>query len=156
MIALAVATMTACSSQSASEVRAGEVYEAAVRWLAMEHDDDPDPLPLFIEPRGEGTAIKLEVQADLVDATSDVANVRFTDDRDEAITTEDDIQVVRDDGELIRLGPVVEDGQRVSLEVDRWIGDERFATLLFLLRQDGETWTTIADPVVTGIIDLAE
>jgi len=156
MIALAVCVTFGCSSQSPSEVRAGDVYDAAVRWLASEHSDDPDPLPVFVEPRGEGTAIKLEVQADVVDQVSDVAELRFIDARAEAIVTEDDRDMVRDDGILIRLGPVIEDGDRVRLEVDRWIGDERFTTLVFTLRREGDVWKPISAPVVSGVVEVPE
>ena len=79
----------------------------------------PTPLPVFIEPRGEGATIHLDVQAELIKSTKDVATVRFIDSRDEALITNDDgTVVVADGGILIRLAPVVEEGEKVRLDVD--------------------------------------
>lgn len=168
MLACAV---VGCSSQSSSEVRAAEVYDTAIRWLATERADDPEPLRVFIEPRGEGVSIGLEVQAEVIQLSADVANVRFIDARDEALIATDstvappdpdtaepdaDMRAVRDDGMLVRLGPVIEDGARLNLEIDRWVSDEHFTTLEFVLRDRGGRWQVVGSPVVTGSLDLDE
>ncbi|MDP9464593.1 MAG: hypothetical protein M3P52_08220, partial [Actinomycetota bacterium] len=100
--------MAACSAPSPAspEVRAGAVYDVIVRWFAKTTTNDPDPLPVFIEPRGVGASIQLDVQAELIKSTQDVATVRFIDSRDEALVTNDDgTVVVADGGILIRLAP---------------------------------------------------
>lgn len=155
LVALMVAASASCSTKTPSQARAGEVYDASIRWLASDSSNDPNPIRVFIEPRGEGTAIALDVQAEVVAATHDVADVRFIDARDEAlITAEDGTTVVRDDGMLIRLGPVVEDGERIALEVDRWSVDNTFMTFRFSLRRVGDQWQVLNDPVRTGTLDL--
>jgi hypothetical protein len=142
-----------CDSSSSSEVRAGQAYEAVVRWLAQDSTADPEPLPVFIESRGEGAAISLDVQAQVVAQATDIADVRFIDDRGEALTEADDGQlVVRDEGVLIRLGPVVEDGDRITLQVDRWVHDEVFSTVELQLHRSGDEWTVEPDPRVTGTV----
>ncbi len=144
-----------CNSRSTSELRAGQAYEAVIRWLAQDSAGDPDPLPVFVESRGEGAAIGLDVQAEVVDWSKDVADVHFIDDRSEALTEGDDGElVVRDGGILIRLGPVVEDGERITLEVDRWMQGDVFDTLELQLRRSGDAWKVERDPLVTGTVDI--
>lgn len=166
-----LAITVGCSSQSSSEVRAAEVYDSAIRWLATERSDDPDPLRVFIEPRGEGGSIGLDVQAEVIQLSADAVDVRFIDTRDEALVETDntvappdadnadpavELRSVRDDGMLVRLGPVIEDGARLNLEVDLWDSDERFTTLEFVLRDSGDRWEVVGSPVVTGSLDLDE
>ena len=108
---------------------------------------DPDPLPVFIEPRGEGASIKLDVQAELVKSTKDVATVRFIDSRDEALITNDDgTVVVADGGILLRLAPVVEEGDKIQLDVDVHDHDEQFRTLQFDLNLVNEKWVIEQPP----------
>jgi hypothetical protein len=146
---LLLAVAAACSNSSESEVRASAVYEGVMRWLAAESDTDPDPLPVFVEPRGEGTSIDLEVQADVVESSADVADVRFIDTRDEALMTDDEtgVVIVRDDGLLIRLGPVLEEGRRVTLDVDVFVDEATDETLRFSMLATGDEWRVLGEPV---------
>lgn len=122
------------------------MYDSVVRWFAKSSSSDPDPLPVFIEPRGEGASIKLDVQAELVKSTKDVATVRFIDSRDEALVTNDDgTVIVADGGILLRLAPVVESGDKIQLDVDVHDHDEQFRTLQFELNLVDEQWV-IANP----------
>jgi S1-C subfamily serine protease len=157
IVACLVLATSSCSSQSPSQVRASHVYEASIRWLASQDPVDPDPLRIFVESRGEGTAIALDVQAEVIAATEDVAEVRFIDARDEALSeTDDGAFVVRDDGLLVRLGPVVEDGERITLELDRWLVDNTFTTFQLTLRRTGEDWEMLNDPITTGTLEVDE
>ena len=121
-----------CSIGSANEdeIRASEVYDEVVRWLVDDAGggNAEDPMAVFIEPRGEGAAISLDVQAELIEATKDVADVRFLDERSEGLVDEDGTVVVKDEGILIRLGPVVEDDSHVLLDVDIWESDRHVPT----------------------------
>lgn len=150
MLAAIVSVLTACSSPSPAspEVRAADVYDSIVRWFAQSATDDPEPLPVFIEARGEGASIQLDVQADLIKSTQDVATVRFIDSRDEALVkNDDDTVVVADDGILIRLAPVVEEGRKARINVDVHDHDEEFHTLQFDLTQVGEAWVIDHPPI---------
>ena len=129
-------------------VRAGAVYDSIVRWFAQSSTEDPDPLPVFIEPRGEGASIQLDVQAELIKSTKDVATVKFIDSRDEALVTNDDgTVVVADGGILIRLAPVVEEGQKVRIDVDVHEHDEQFRTMQFNLALVKDQWVIQQAPV---------
>jgi len=124
------------------------VYDAIVRWYAAKSTTDPDPLPVFVEPRGEGASIQLDVQAQLVKSTKDVATVRFIDSRQEALVTKDDgTVVVADDGILLRLAPVVEQGNKVQLDVDLHDHDEVFTTMQFDLTLVDDKWVIDKPPV---------
>ena len=137
-----------CGSPNEDEIRASAVYHEVVRWLV---DDagaatDDEPMAVFIEPRGEGAAISLDVQAELIDATKDIADVRFLDERDEGLVEEEGTIVVKDDGILIRLGPVIEEDSPVLLDVDIWESEDTFSELRFELRRFGSTWAVQGTP----------
>lgn len=155
VLAAIVLILVACSSASPEnpEARAGAVYDTIVRWFARSSSTDPDPLPVFIEPRGEGASIQLNVQAALIKSTQDVATVRFIDSRDEALITNDDgTVVVTDGGMLLRLAPVVEHGKKVSIDVDIHDHDEQFKTLQFVLDLVNGTWQIELPPAVVPAV----
>ena len=52
-----------------------------------------------------------------------------------------------DDGLLIRLAPVVEEGDKVRIDVDVHDKDEQFKTLQFNLHRVGDAWVMDHDPV---------
>jgi len=150
VVAAMVSLTAACSSPSPEnpQVRAGAVYDTIVRWFADKSTTDPDPLPVFVEPRGEGASIGLDVQAELIKSTQDVANVKFIDSRDEAlITNGDGTVVVADDGVLLRFAPVVEKGDKVRLDIDVHDHDDQFKTLQFDLDQVNDKWVIDQQPV---------
>ncbi len=150
MLAAIVSLTAACSAASPEnpEVRAGAVYDSIVQWFADESTDDPEPLPVFIEPRGEGATIQLDVQAELIKSAQDFATVKFIDSRDEALVTDEDGKtVVADDGILIRLAPVVEEGDKVRIDVDVHDTDEKFKTMQFNLHRVGDAWVIDGKPV---------
>ena len=150
VLAAIVSLIAGCSSPSPEnpQVRAGAVYDAIVRWFADKSTTDPDPLPVFVEPRGEGASIGLDVQAELIKSTQDVANVKFIDSRDEAlITNGDGTVVVADDGVLLRFAPVVEKGDKVRLDIDVHDHDDQFKTLQFDLDQVNDKWVIDQQPV---------
>lgn len=160
-LALAVllgAVVGGCGTDSPDDqpaVRAAAVYESIVRWLAAADESDPEPLPLFIEPRGEGTEIALEVQAEVIAAAQDVADIRFVDSRSEAfVDDETDLPVVADGGALVRLGPVNDTTRVVGVDVDVYDdrvdaeGEPQFITLEFWLVSASGRWTVSGTPEV--------
>jgi hypothetical protein len=147
---LALIPLCSCSFGSANEdeIRASAVYDEVVRWLVDDAGGATaeEPMSVFIEPRGEGSAISLDVQAELIDATKDIANVRFLDERSEGLIDEEGVVVVKDEGILIRLGPVVEDDSHVLLDVDIWESEDTFREVRFELRRSGRTWSVQGPP----------
>jgi hypothetical protein len=148
---LAFVPLVSCSIGAANEdeIRASAVYDEVVRWLVDDAGGatEEEPMAVFIEPRGEGAAISLDVQAELIDATKDVADVRFLDERSEGLVEDDEGNVaVKDEGILIRLGPVLEDDAYVLLDVDVWESVDTFREVRFELRRSGNTWAVQGPP----------
>jgi hypothetical protein len=147
-LALLALWSCSCGSPNEDEIRASAVYAEVVRWLVDDAGGATvdEPMAVFIEPRGEGAAISLDVQAELIDATKDIADVRFLDERDEGLVEEEGTIEVKDGGILIRLGPVIEEDSPVLLDVDIWESEETFSELRFELRRSGSTWTVQGRP----------
>ena len=147
---LALIPLWSCSIGAANEdeIRASAVYDEVVRWLVDDAGGATaeEPMAVFIEPRGEGAAISLDVQAELIEATEDVADVRFLDERAEGLVEVDGTLVVKDDGILIRLGPVIEDDSHVLLDVDIWESEDTFREVRFELRRSGAVWSVQGPP----------
>ena len=126
--------------------RSAAVYTAIVTWFAASQADDPEPLPVFVEPRGDGATIPLGVQTDLIAAVADVADVRFIDVRDEALADVDGHLVAADDGVLLRLPPVDQMADPVLADVDLHLSDEQFLTLRFELERGADGWRLLGSP----------
>ena len=146
-VSLGLPLVITASCSDEGQVRAGAVYVGVVTWFANDRSDDPEPLTVYVEPRGEGTSIALDVQAEVVSGAEEIASVRFIDTRDEALTTDDDgVTVIRDEGILIRLGPVLEEGRRVTVDVDRFIDEETHERWSFSLIETGDSWRVLGAP----------
>jgi hypothetical protein len=150
------AGVTGCSTlgdaRTEEQDRAAQVYEAIVRWFIPASAPDSKTV-VFVEPRGEGSVIGLKVQSELIRAVDDVADVRFIDERDEALEKgEDGEPRVRDEGLLLRFGPVPETGSTVGADVDKFVGDETYTSLRFHLVDKGDHWAVVDQPesVTTG------
>jgi hypothetical protein len=147
---LTVLSLCSCSlgAPNEDEIRASAVYDEVVRWLVDDAGGATaeEPMAVFIEPRGEGAAISLDVQAELIEATEDIADVRFLDERIEGLVEEDGVLAVKDAGILIRLGPVDEDDSHVLLDVDIWESEDTFREVRFDLRLSGNTWSVQGPP----------
>ncbi|MDP2292295.1 MAG: hypothetical protein Q8M22_13985 [Actinomycetota bacterium] len=130
----------ACTDLSPSKERASDVYATIIRSFADDSEADP-PLKVFVEPRGEGSSINVDVQAEVITAVEDVAEVRFIDARDEALEdTGDGVLVVRDGGILLAFGPVPNDAADVTVEVDQYLDGTSVRTHRFVMRRSGDVW----------------
>jgi hypothetical protein len=137
-----------CTNLSPSKERASDVYATIIRSFATQPEGDP-LLKVYVEPRGEGSSISVDVQAEVVTAVEDVADVRFIDARSEALEeTEAGEFLVRDDGLLLAFGPVPNDAVDVVVEVDQYVDETNLATHRFVMHRKGEEWI-IDDTSVT-------
>ncbi len=106
-------------------------------------------MKIYVEPRGEGSSISVDVQADVVTAVEDVADVRFIDARSEALEENDAGElVVRSGGVLLAFGPVPNDATDVVVEVDQYVDETNLATHRFVMHRNGDEWI-IDDASVT-------
>lgn len=133
--------LPACTTLSPGKERASEVYAAIVEWFASAAATG-EPLKVFIEPRGEGSSISVDVQAELISSVEEMATVRFIDARDEALEEgEDGTPIVRDDGILLAFDPVPTDAAVVSVEVDQYLDETNVRVHRFELSKVAGGWT---------------
>jgi hypothetical protein len=141
---------TACSTlgdaRTDEQDRAAQVYESILRWFVPSVPPGQKAV-IFIEPRGEGSSIGLNVQSELVRALDDIATVRFIDSHDEALDKDEDgVPHVKDGGLLLRLGPVAETGSPVTVDVDQFISEDDYTSLRFVVGEAGESWDIDGQP----------
>lgn len=142
-----------CAGSEPDAVRAGEVYDAVVRWFADARDDDPEPLVIHVERWDDGP-LDLAVQAEVVASTAQLATVRFIDTRDEALEWIDDVPTVRHEGLLVRFGPAPERGRQVRIFVDRWVDVDQFVRLEVTVAQQDTAWAVLGESVLSGVVDI--
>lgn len=126
MAGAAVLAVSACStSPGSSDERTAGVYAAVIRAVAEEAPADFTALEghgdrvVYAGPLDDEVGIPLEVQVAVVEALreDDYATVRFVDDREEAIDTDDTAEPVLEDGVLVLLGEVPENGTPLAVDV---------------------------------------
>ncbi len=141
VISLAVAAIAAagCSDGSettpkADEVVAADAFIAVVGWEVDEYEPVVDEngdieLPVvYVAPAG-GSTIDVGIQAAVVEATVDIAIVRFADDAAEALDTDVEGEPVKDDGVLLIVGDMPEPSRTIELQVVRYRTIEDDSTL---------------------------
>jgi hypothetical protein len=133
-----VLAMSACTSDSIGtpSITTADAYSAAIRWYldgiavtAPASTTGSKPVIVYVAPES-GKAIGSQAQASVVRAMSDmteVVTVRFADVRDDALDLESATKVVKDDGVLLLVGPVVEGPPPVDVDVTVYhdAGDDR-------------------------------
>jgi hypothetical protein len=149
----ALLALSGCTGSEPGALRAGEVYDAVVRWFSAANDDDPEPLLIHVERWDDG-ALDLATQAEVVASAAEAATVRFIDSRDEALEWIDDVAQVRAEGVLIRLGPVPERGRQFDVLVDRWVNGDSFERLAVTVVQRATEWGVLGEPTSLGLIDI--
>jgi hypothetical protein len=92
----------------------------------------------------DGNAVPAEVQVEVVKALLDEADIRFLDNRDEAIHADEPGEPVKDDGLLLAMSPVPEDGRRVELDVERYRSTDDAAEYVVVLRGGDPSWTVVS------------
>jgi hypothetical protein len=151
--AVTVATLAGCGSSSdAEDSRPADVYVATIqRVLADESPSNgTDELPVvYVVPLGEN-AIDATVQAEVAGDLREAADVRFADERSEALDEDEPGQPVRDDGLLIAIGDVPERGNPVEVEVEIYRSEADSSSRLFTVSRRGSHWTVRSTTVVSG------
>lgn len=139
-----IAMVAACTSDKPQQSGpTSGAYVAVVQWFVENSPDAQDRPIVFVEARGEGLGVGLETQAAVVSGANDFADVRFIDDRSEAM----DSDGVRDNGLFIALGPLVEDGDLFNVECDQVLSEEESTVWFFTLRFRNDTWQLTLPPL---------
>lgn len=145
-LALSVLSLAACGgtdNPAASDDRTAGVYGSILDWaLDQEPDLGVDPKPewtLFVGSRSD-LDVDLDVQVAVVEALEPRIFVRFIDERSEAIDVNAEDAPVHDDGLLIGLGSVADEGDIVEVYVDRYRNASDIEAWLVTLRRVGTAW----------------
>lgn len=122
LVAVMVAVMPAAcgDGQGGDGGEEAMIYSAAIRFVMEEATEGKRPeRPVFVVGVEEG--IPLKVQVGVVQRLEEFADVRFVDDRSEAIVEEEPRRPVRQQGMLLILGPIERDGKgRAELRAERY------------------------------------
>lgn len=99
---------------------------------------------VFVEPLGDGFVIDLRVQAKVVSNLEAVAEVRFIDDRIEAVDTDEPGRPVKPNGLLVGLGPLVQASETErTVQVRRYVDDRHHVDRLATVTASGASWTVV-------------
>ncbi len=151
-VVLVLVAAAACSDgeESAAADRTAQVVEAIVRDYAAEVVVDGDAVPVvFVAEAGDGAELTIEVQVATVDAVHDDVDVRFVDDREEAIDTDADGSPLKEPGVLLGLGPIPADDP-VVVEVERYVDESDRSDDVVELTGDDDGFVVTDRSSVTG------
>ena len=113
-VATVATVATGCGSSDGSTtptVTPSEGYTAIVEWEVARHDPLLDEngnviLPVIYLVAESGGTIDIGIQADVVEATSDIAVVRFSDESSDSLDEGLEGTPVKDDGVMLILAPL--------------------------------------------------
>lgn len=110
--------------------------------VALESSDD---LPVLFIEAFEADGISLEVQVEVVTSFIEQYEIRFIDDRDEAL--EDDLAdlPVRSNSVLIGLGPIVLDGT-ADVRSERYLTTQAVSAYRYTLSGRDDSWSIVGAP----------
>jgi len=150
-LVIAILAAAGCSDASdttpkAHEVVPADAFIAVVGWEAeqtdatLDENGDPELPVIYVAPADGGT-IDVAVQAAVVEATVDIAIVRFADDVSEALDTDETEEPVKDDGILLIVGDMPEPSNTIQLGVIRYrsLDDDTMLTIEITASTEGAT-----------------
>lgn len=155
------AALGSCSDSTddptAGTGRSTAVYRAVLEWVITQEPAplDGDELLVFVDDRDEG-AVDIDVQGTLIEDLADTAEIRFIDDRAEAVDIDDVGSPVREGGVLVGLGAVPGEGDVVEVYVDRYRHATDVAAWTFTLSRTGEAWTLSPSPAPVDVRPVVE
>lgn len=106
---------------------------------------DAEDLPVMFIEAFDADGIALEVQVEVVSNFSEQYEIRFIDDRDEAVDADVDGLPVRSNSFLIGLGPIVVDGT-VDVRSEVYRSADSVSAYRYALARRGRTWSTVGAP----------
>jgi len=150
-IALAGVVGTACDGGSSEDLsRSAQVYVATIREVVGQQPplEEPDALAVvYVMPVGE-TTIGADVQAEVVGELRDDADVRFADERAEAVEEDGEGEPVRDGGVLVAVGELTPEGDPVVMEVEVYRSELDWSKTLLTFAERSSQWTVTSSSVL--------
>ena len=159
LVCVAVAAlvfMAACGDDSGSSgegksSRESNVYAAIVVAVAADepHDEETKPV-VYVSPFPNDKPIPLDVQVSVVDSVADNAVVRFVDKEEQAINKDSDNQSVIDEGVLVRIGPVPEQGTTVTVPAELYHDENTIMPTEFKVTEGPNGWVATQQSTASG------
>lgn len=151
-VVVVVAIGAACDGPADEEMsREAQIYLAAVSEVVAEQapPTSDDELPVvYVAPVGDSD-IDAPVQAEVAAELRDQADVRFADDRSEAVLEDEDGMPVRDEGTLIAIGEVPAEGQPVDVEVEVYRSAEDSSKMVFTFAPRSSRWAVTSTSLLS-------
>jgi hypothetical protein len=149
LVALAAGVLAGCSDDGGAvetpDERTIAVYTRVLKWVLAEHvpvrPAEEEDLPVIYVVGGSGVEIGTDVQAAVVKNLLDEATVRFADEREEAIDDSLEQLPVRDEGVLVVLPPVPEEGRSVDMPVEVYVDEADDTTWELNVARLGSVWS---------------
>lgn len=131
--------------------RDSDVYAAIVRSVAADqpHEEDETPI-VYVTPFPNEKPIPLDVQVGVVDSVADNATVRFVDEEDQAIDKGAEGEPVVDDGVLVRIGTVPEEGTTVTVPAELYHSDNDIVPTEYQVTEGTDSWTATEKSTASG------
>lgn len=152
-LALAVAALvssgcgdddTAAPTEQDPVDRQVDIYAEVLRAVVVDADPafaEAGPPVVYVAARGGEEPINVDVQAGVVVELEEWTTIRFVDTVEEAVDVDAEGAPVRDDGVLVGLGPVPEEGRIVDVYADRYEGPDRTVVFEVTVRRTSDGWS---------------
>lgn len=130
--------------------RDADVYIATIRDVLAEQPPpaEPDVRPVvYVVGVGE-TKIPADVQAEVAAELDDDADIRFADQRSEAMLEKEEHAPVRDHGVLVTVGELAPDSDPVELDVEVYRSEEDWSKVVLTLAGGSSQWTVTSSSVL--------
>ena len=153
VVVVVVALGASCDSPIDEEMsREAQIYLAAVEEVVAEQvpatPDEDDDLPVvYVVPVGESD-IDATVQAEVAGELREEVEVRFADDRSEAVLEDEAGMPVRDEGTLIAIGEVLEEGEPIDVELEVYRSAEDSSKFVFTFARRSSRWAVTSTSVL--------
>jgi len=152
-VVAAILAVAGCSSGDGDDpdLRTAGVFRAAFGWVIetrspMATADDEEPVLYIVS--GDAISIPTNVQVAVVDQMRDEATLRFTDSRDDALDTDTPGEPVKENGLLVTVGPVADEGSPIDMEIKVYRDETTGASFLLELAGSGDSWRVISSSEV--------
>ncbi|MPY92932.1 MAG: hypothetical protein GEV08_07650 [Acidimicrobiia bacterium] len=101
--------------------------------------EDGDPPLVFVRAEA-GHAIDLGVQAEVVKRLEKVAVVRFVDEDDDVVLSDDPLEPVREDAVVVTLSEIERVGSRAEVRAEHYVDRRHVDDRCLVLRRVDDTW----------------
>jgi hypothetical protein len=130
--------------------RDAQVYVATIRDILANQPRpaDPDVLPVvYVVGVGE-TKIPADVQAEVAVELDEDADIRFADQRSEAMLEKEEHVPIRDQGLLVALGELPPEADPVNLAVEVYRSEEDWSKVVLTVDRGSSQWTVTSSSVL--------